>query len=535
MNFDLHTYPYTTRRVPLLASNGVVATSHPLSAQAGLTILQAGGNAVDAAIATAAALTVLEPTGCGIGGDAFALVWDGNRLHGLNGSGRAPSALTVEHVQQAGHTRMPRSGWLSVTVPGVPAAWHDLHTRLGHMPFEHLFTSAIAYAEAGHPLAADIARHWGREVAAAQQRTAPMFAGFLPTFAPEGFTPRPGSRFVSPGHAHTLRRIARYGAQDFYQGEIAAAIVEFSHRTGGTITAEDLAAHTSTWVEPLSIRYRDYDVWELPPNGQGMAALLALGILDGFDLSRYPRDSAAAYHLQIEAMKLSFADVYRYVADPACVAVPVQGLLDPTYLAGRRDLIGDSASNYGPGQSPQGGTVFLCVADRDGQMVSMIQSNFLGFGSGIVIPNRGISLQSRGYAFSLDPQHPNVLAPGKRPFHTIIPGFLTHKGQPIGPFGVMGAEMQPQGHTQVIINTLDYGMHPQAALDAPRWKVTDDRVLLELETPRHILTGLSACGHNLQVEVDPASFGRGQVIWRLESGVYVAGSESRCDGCVAAW
>jgi gamma-glutamyltranspeptidase/glutathione hydrolase len=533
MNLDLTTYP--TRRTPLVASNGVVATSQPLAAQAGLAMLQAGGTAVDAAIATAAALTVVEPTSNGIGADAFAIVWDGERLHGLNGSGRAPMALTPEVVARAGYAEMPAVGWLPVTVPGAPAAWQDLHARFGKLPFEQVLGPAIAYAERGHPVAPIVARGWARAVAVARQRAEPMFAGFLPTFAPGGAAPAPGARFASLGHARTLRLIAERGAREFYQGQIAQAITAFAQETGGLLAAGDLAAHTSTWVEPISVDYRGYTVWELPPNGQGLAALIALGILDGLDLARHSRDTAAAYHLQIEAMKLAFADAHRYIADPERAEVPVRGLLDPAYLAARRALIGPGAGSFGPGQPARGGTVYLCAADAEGRMVSMIQSNFSGFGSGVVVPGWGIALQNRGYGFTLEPGHPNRLEPGKRPYHTIIPAFLTRGRQPVGPFGVMGGHMQPQGHIQVAINTIDYGMNPQAALDAPRWRVEGDIVLVELETPRQVIEGLAGRGHAVRVEAGPGGFGNGQVIWRLPSGAYAAGSETRCDGCAAGW
>jgi len=533
MNLNIRTY--SSHRTPLVAGNGVVATSHPLAAQAGLAMLQAGGTAVDAAIATAVALTVLEPTSNGIGSDAFAIVWDGQRLHGLNGSGRAPAALTPAAVERAGYNDIPASGWLPVTVPGAPAAWQDLHARFGELPFAQLFAPAIAYAERGYPVAPVVARYWARGVAAASRRSDPMYAGFLPTFAPGGAAPSAGERFASPGHARTLRLIAEHGAADFYSGEIARAIAGFARETGGLLGADDLAAHSSTWVEPISIGYRDHQVWELPPNGQGLAALIALGILDGLDVARTPRDSAVAYHLQIEAMKLAFADAHRYIADPERADVPVGGLLDPAYLARRRALIGETARAAEPGDPPRGGTVYLCAADGEGRMVSMIQSNFVGFGSGVVVPGWGIALQNRGSGFTLEPGHPNRLEPGKRPYHTIIPAFLTHGNRPIGPFGVMGGHMQPQGHIQVAINTIDYAMNPQAALDAPRWRVEADAVLVELETARHVIEGLAARGHNVRIEAEPGGFGRGQAIWRLASGAYAAGSETRCDGCAVGW
>lgn len=536
MHFDLLHYPYPARRTPVLAANGVVASSHPLASQAGLAILRAGGSAVDAAVAAAACLTVLEPPSNGLGGDGFALVWDGTQLHGINGSGRAPAALSLEALHRAGYTQMPAEGWFSVTVPGVVQMWGDLHERFGVLPLEQVLAPAIAYAEEGAPVAPWVSFFWERGVAAARTRRGPEFDAFLETFAPAGRAPRPGERFVAPGHARTLRLLARKGVRAFYEGEIAEAIAAFSAATGGLLTADDLAAHQSEWVAPLTMDYAGYTVAELPPNGQGLAALLALGMLNGLDLGRFPRDSAESYHLQIEAMKLAFADVFAYVGDPAVVETPTAALLDRERLAARRALIGPVAQDFGPGPVMQGGTVYFCTADADGRMVSMIQSTYTGFGSGIVIPGWGIALHNRGLGFVTEPGHPNCLAPRKRPFHTIIPGFLLKDGTAIGPFGVMGAHMQPQGHVQVIINSLTYGMHPQAALDAPRWRwERDGSVHLELETPRHVIEGLISKNHRVQIDTEAGPFGRGQIIWRMDSGVYLAGSESRCDGCAAGW
>jgi gamma-glutamyltranspeptidase/glutathione hydrolase len=534
MTVDMLTYP--SHRTPLVVENGVVATSHPLAAQAGLAMLQAGGTAVDAAIAAATTLTVVEPTSNGIGSDAFALVWDGQKLHGLNGSGRAPMGLTPDLLEQAGHSKMPTHGWMAVTVPGAPAAWQDLHAQFGRLPFEQVLAPAIRYAELGHAVTPIVAQNWARNVMLAKQRQGAMFEGFLPTYAPNGRAPNIGERFVSPGHARTLRLIAQQGAKAFYQGEIAEAIAAFSRETGGVLTLDDLAAHTSTWVEPISIDYQGHTIWEIPPNGQGLAALIALGILNEMGIASLPRDSAAAYHAQIEAMKLAFADAHRYIADPTRADVPVRGLLSPEYLAERRALIGPRAGSYGPGHPPRGGTVYLCTADNEGRMVSYIQSTYMGFGSGVVIPGWGISMQNRGAGFSLEPGHPNRLEPGKRPYHTIIPAFLTRNGQAVGPFGVMGGHMQPQGHTQVAINTIDFGMNPQAALDAPRWRIDDDDVVaLELSTPRAVVEGLIARGHNVKIDAQSGDFGRGQAIWRMESGALIAGSETRCDGCAVGW
>jgi gamma-glutamyltranspeptidase/glutathione hydrolase len=536
MRIDLSDLPYRSARQPVFATRGMVATGQPLAAQAGLAILQRGGNAVDAALATAIALTVVEPTSNGIGGDLFALVWDGTRLHGLNGSGRAPAALTPEALRGRGFTGMPTHGWPTVTVPGAPAAWRDLHARFGKLSFDRLFEPAIGYAERGYPLSPVLARSWERGAQASRARSGEEFRGWEATFAPGGRAPRAGESWGSPGHAWSLRRIAESGAVDFYHGEIASAIARFASATGGVISVADLAGHSSTWVDPIGTSYRGYDVWEIPPNGQGIAALIGLNILEGFALDELARDSARCWHLQIEAIKLAFADAQRYVADPEHAEVPTAALLSKPYAAARRALIGERALDPHAGDPLTGGTVYLCTADGDGMMVSLIQSNYSGFGSGIVVPNTGIALQNRGAGFTLEPEHPNQLAPGKRPFHTIIPGFLTHDGAPIGPFGVMSGHMQPQGHLQMIVNTIDYGMNPQASLDAPRWYwERERRIWLELDTPADLARGLAERGHAVTIADHYGMFGRGQIIWRLPSGVYVAGSDGRTDGCAVGY
>ncbi len=522
--------PYASHRHSSFGQHGAVATSQALAAQAGLEILRAGGNAVDAAIATAACLTVVEPTSNGIGGDAFALIWDGTKLHGLNASGRAPQSLTKSLLEQKGHATMPQHGWLTVTVPGAPAAWRDLHQKFGRLPFEQLFERAIAYAEHGYIVSSTVARFW--ENAARRYATfqGNEFKNWATTFTQNNRTPKAGEQFFLPDHAKTLRRIAQTYSQDFYTGQLAQAIEEFAAQTGGVLTQEDLRNHTSTWVNPISTNYRGYDIWEIPPNGQGIATLSALNILEGFDLARHARDSADSYHLQLEAMKLGFTDTLAHVADPTRANVPIQGLLDKAYAAERRALITDTAMMPSAGQPPKGGTVYLCTADSDGMMVSYIQSNYAGFGSGIVVPNTGIALQNRGANFSLQANHPNILEPNKRPYHTIIPGFLSKDQKAIGPFGVMGGFMQPQGHLQVILNTLDYQMHPQAALDAPRWQWLEGRKIeLEQHTPNHLAQGLRHKGHEVNMQLESGSFGRGQIIWRMGNAL-VAGTDSRCDG-----
>ncbi len=531
LKMNLQSLPYFSRRTPVVAHRGMVATSQPLAAQAGLEILKAGGNAIDAALAMAAALTVVEPTSNGIGSDAFALVWDGTRLHGLNGSGRAPAGLTIDRVQAAGHTTMPNRGWLPVTVPGAPRAWRDLHDRFGRLEFERILAPAIDYAEQGFAVSPTVAHLWANAARSYATLTDRVFQPWFQTFTVDGRPPAPGDVWRLPDHAQTLRQIARTGSDDFYRGGLAARIAEYAAQTDGVLTMSDLGSHTSTWVEPIKTLYRGYEVWEIPPNGQGLAALMALNMLEGFDLGCLGRDSVEAFHLQIEAMKLALADAHRYIADPEQVEVPTSGLLSKEYAAKRRALIDEVARAREPGEPPRGGTVYLCTADTDGMMVSYIQSNYQGFGSGIVIPGTGIALQNRGHGFRLDRNHPNALAPGKRPYHTIIPSFLTRDGQAVGPFGVMGGHMQPQGHVQMVLNTIDWGLNPQASIDAPRWQVSAGLgVAIEYGVPHHVIEGLERRGHQIKIEPNVESFGRGQIIWRLTSGALVAGSESRADG-----
>ncbi|SCL14788.1 gamma-glutamyltranspeptidase / glutathione hydrolase [Micromonospora rhizosphaerae] len=540
-------------RQPLFAPNGAVATSQPLAAAAGLAVLRRGGNAVDAALAAAITLTVVQPPSNDIGGDLFAIVWDGERLHGLNASGRSPAALTREMVlaaterrgaepvdalggAQAAGPAMPARGWLPVTVPGAPAGWRDLHDRFGSLPFADLFADAIGYAEHGYPVAPGTAATWARGVAAHAALRGEEYVEFDPVFTVGGRAPRPGERWRNPDAAGTLRRIAATGAEDFYRGRIAVALDAHAARTGGLITGDDLARHTSTWVTPVSARYRGHEVWELPPNGQGVAALLALNILDGVDLAALPADERL--HWQIEAMKLGFADAHAYVADPERAEVPTAALLDPGYAASRRALVTAWAGDPVAGEPERGGTVYLCTADAGGMMVSLIQSTYLAFGSHVVLPGHGFALQNRGTGFRLDPAHPNAVGPAKRPFHTIIPGFLTRDGEPVGPFGVMGGHMQPQGQLQLVSATLDAGRDPQAALDTPRWYWHAGRSVLvepELAADHDLVAALQARGHQITVAEDPAAFGYGQAIWRHPDGGYVAGSESRVDGAMVGW
>ncbi|MBA4494662.1 gamma-glutamyltransferase [Paenactinomyces guangxiensis] len=517
------------------SQNGMVATSQPLAAQAGLEILKRGGNAIDAAVATAAALTVLEPTSNGIGGDAFALVWHEGRLHGLNSSGPSPKKISLEELARKGVKEMPKFGWLPVTVPGAPAAWAELSGKFGKLPLSDVLQPAIEYAEQGYPLSPILSKYWGRAVQIFQEvLKGPEFEYWFHTFAPKGRAPRAGEVWRSQDHANTLKLIAETKASSFYQGELAEKIVHFSQKYGGYLSQEDLESYQPEWVEPIKVNYRGYDVWEIPPNGQGLVTLMALNILKGFDL--FEKESARTYHLQMEALKLAFVDGLKYITDPDRMKVKVEELLSESYAEQRRKQIGERAILPQAGKPYTGGTVYLAAADGEGNMVSFIQSNYMGFGSGLVVPETGISLQNRGHTFSLDPDHANCLAPGKRTYHTIIPGFVTKGDQAVGPFGVMGGFMQPQGHLQVIVNAIDFAMNPQSALDAPRWQWKEGKIVeVERSVPDHIVQDLLARGHDIRIAPDSGGFGRGQIIWRNQDGVLAGGTEPRTDGAVAAW
>lgn len=528
-------FPYPSRRQLVYGRRGMVCTSQPLAAGAGLDILKAGGNAVDAAVATAIAMTVLEPVSNGIGSDTFALVWTGGELYGLNGSGYAPAALSGDSLREQGYEKMPFRGWAPVNVPGTPSAWRTLSRRFGRLPFEKLFDSAIRYAREGYPVSPIVSIQWREQYESfSRALNAPCHKGWFDTFAPQGRAPEAGELWASEDMARTLEELAETGCESFYRGDLARKMDRFSCETGGYLRGEDLAGYEAMWVRPISVRYKGYDVWEIPPNGHGLVALMALNALrqDVFPA----RDDARTIHLQLEAMKLAFADGQKYITDPAYMTRTVEQLLDPGYAQRRRSSITDRAQPPLAGDPACGGTIYLCTADGEGNMVSLIQSNYMGFGSGVVIPGTGISLNDRGANFSLDPSHDNYLLPGKRPYHTIIPGFLTRDGQAVGPFGVMGGFMQPQGHMQVVMNTIDFGLNPQAALDAPRWQWAGGmRIEVEPGFPQHLAEELAARGHDIRICANNRSFGRGEIIWRDEKGVLMGATEPRADGMAAAW
>ena len=535
MQFDAYKYDYPSRRNIVYGKKGMVATSHPLAAQAGLDVLKKGGNAIDAAVAAAACLTVVEPTSNGIGGDAFALIWSKGRLYGLNASGPAPASISPDIVKKVESRGIPKHGWIPVTVPGAPSAWSALSKCFGRLSLAEALSPAVTYAVEGHPVAPTVAKSW--EMAFRTYKVAlkdDIFQHWFDIFAPKGRAPRAGELWSSPAHGKTLRDIGETNAESFYRGSLAETISDFSRKTGGYLSEEDLASYKPEWVEPININYRGYDVWEIPPNGHGIVALMALNILKGFDFDQ--RDSIKTYHLQLEAMKLAFADGLRYIADKRSMSLSFEELLSDDYALTRRRCIGETALMPIPGQPSKGGTVYLSTADGEGNMVSYIQSNYMGFGSGIVIPGTGISLHNRGCNFSTDPSHENCLAPGKKPYHTIIPGFLTKEDRAIGPFGVMGGFMQPQGHIQVIMNALDFHMNPQECLDAPRWQwIKDKNIEVEQGFSPIAVQGLLDKGHNIRINPDSVGFGRGQIIWRDESGILTGGTEPRADGAIAVW
>ncbi len=507
-------------RKSVYARSGMVATSQPQAAQAGLFMLREGGNAVDAAVAAAIALTVVEPTSNGLGSDAFAIVSDGRELFGLNGSGRLPGAYEPDRKVE-----MPESGWLPVMTPGAPRAWHDLHTRFGQLPFARLFEPAIAYAREGFPLSPVVAHFWRR---GAERFQGSDFRAWQKMFMPEGFEPLPGAVWKSSDLADTLERIAASGARDFYEGTLARKMDRAARSGGGWLREEDLAGHRSDWVTPWSIAYHDHEVFELPPNSQGVVALEALGILGGSHPFATP--PAAHLHDSIEAIKLSFEDALDRVGDCA-ESGSARELLESGHLAKRREQLGPNPYRFTPPRPFLGGTVYLASADQSGLMVSFIQSNYMGFGSGVVIPGTGIALSNRALCFSFQDQHPNRIGPLRRSYHTLMPGFLMSGGRPLGPFGVMGGFMQPQGHLQIVQALVDQGLDPQGAIDRSRWRWDGGlRIALEPDFPKADARALEALGHEVVWADSGFGFGRAQVVLREHGGGFVAGSDSRADG-----
>lgn len=539
--FDPQKYAYPSHRTMVYARHGMACTSHPLGAQIGLDVMKAGGNAVDAAVAMASAMPLLEPTGNGLGSDCFALVWmeQEKKLYGLNASGTAPMALSAERVKQLGFDEMPKAGWIPTMVPGAPAGWAELSRRFGTKSLTELFAPAISYAQDGCPVAVNLAPQWERDarrIAAARQKDPAPYAYWWKSFMKEDGTPyQAGDLFRWEEYAQTLEELAATGCESYYQGPIMEKIVAFSSQTGGYFCEEDFRTYRPQWVEPITAEYKGYTVCEIPPNGHGITVLMALNILKGLSLPE-EKENADTYHNIVESIKLAFADTRACVADPRYMKTKVADMLSDRYAAKRRALITERALDPQAGDPACGGTIYLCTADPYGNMVSFIQSNYTTFGAGVAIPGTGISLQNRGANFSLDPTSDNCLEGGKRSYHTIIPGFLMKDGAAVGPFGVMGAFMQPQGHVLVVVNTIDYHMNPQEALDAPRMQwVGGKKIQLEREVPAHVGKKLEEMGHQVEILNTNLSMGRGQIIWRTENGLLAGGTEPRCDGTVAAW
>ena len=519
--------PFPCGRQPVLARN-IVATSQPLAAQAGAAAFARGGNAIDAALAAAMTLTVVEPVMNGIGGDSFALVWEGGKLHGLNGSGRSPAQWNAKRFENM--EGMPLRGWESVTVPGQVAGWVSLSERFGRLPFEDLFADAIRHARDGFPVSPVISRQWSEQ--AALLHACPGFDAFMP----RGRTPAAGEVWRFADQGMTLEDIARTRGESFYRGALADAMCRHAGEHGGVLSRADLEQHRSEWVEPVNVDFRGRQVWEIPPNGQGIAALIALGLLEHLPYDQTAVGSAQRMHLEIEAMHLAFADLQAHVADPAHMQWTAAQLLDPAHLRERaRGIDVQRASVHAPSQLPSGGTVYICTADKEGRMVSYIQSNYRGFGSGVVVPGTGISLHNRGSGFVTTPGHVNQVAGAKRPLHSIIPAFLTQGAKPVMAFGVMGGNMQAQGHVQMVLRHIVEGLNPQACSDAPRWRINDAGALtVEPGVPQAVVQGLQELGHRPEKQA-PGNllFGSAQLVQRLPADgevVYAAGSDHRRDG-----
>ncbi len=522
---------FLNQKQPVYAKNGVVATSEGLAAQAGLEILKMGGNAIDAAVATAACLTVVEPCSNGIGSDCFALVYYKNNLYGLNASGPSSRNINIDKIKERGFNKMPKYGVLPITVPGTPKGWAKLIERFGNLSLIEVLTPAIKLAREGFSIGHQVGWYFEKAIKHYEENNqGPEFKHFFEVFKNGNDFYKSGDIFKNELIAKTLEEIGYTNSDSFYKGYLADKIVSFMKKHGGFIDKEDLNNYDAFFVEPISVKYKGYDVFEIPPNGQGITTLMALNILKDLD---YSRKNYSVYHRQIEAIKIAFSDTLKYVTDINFMKANPDYLISEDYANTRRKEITDFAKVYEASDYKKGGTVYLATADKDGNMVSFIQSNYMGFGSGIVIDDTGISMQNRGHTFSLDPHHDNALEPNKKTYHTIIPGFLMKNKLPVGPFGVMGGFMQPQGHLQVLMNLIDFKMNPQQALDAPRFRWDQlKEVALENTFDKEIVEYLTNKGHDVVLEPRQSSFGRGQIIIKKDQH-YLAGTETRCDGHIA--
>ncbi len=539
MKIDAQSHRYPSVRNVVFAKHGMACSTQPLVSSIGIQAMAKGGNAIDAAIAMAGAMPVIEPACNGIGGDAFALIWTEGKLYGLNASGICPMNLTAEAIRARGFDKIPLTGWTSTIVPGAPKGWAMAHKRFGTLPLKELWAPAIKAGREGFPIQPNVEHmmknEWVKICDAAKRDGMAPYQGWFDTFTHDGTWYKAGELLVNPDIADTLEELAATECESFYHGKLADAICDFSDKTGGFFQKSDFENYEAMWVEPISVNYRGYDVYEIPPNGHGITTLMALNILNGFDLGN-DRNDPEVWHKMIEAMKLAFIDTRKYVADPRFMKTKVEDMLSERYASERRALIGDTALYPVPGNPSGGDTVYFCTADDKGNMVSWIQSNYKHFGSGIVVPGTSIALQDRAMDFSMDPESDNFVQGGKRSYHTIIPGFLCKDGKPIGPFGVMGGYMQPQGHLMVVVNTVDFHMNPQEALDCPRFQwVGEKKVQLEREAPVNVGLALAAKGHQVEILNSNLLMGRGQIIWRTEDGMLCGGTESRSDGSICVF
>ncbi len=538
LQFDPLKYAYASHRNVVYAKRGMAASTSPAASQIGVDVIKNGGTAIDAACAMAAAMPFLEPTGNGIGSDGFMLIWTEGKLYAMNGSGFAPKALSAKTVLDAGFKAVPNEGWMPVMVPGAMGAIAEVNRRFGTKPLTELFAPAVELARDGYPIPVNVAKQLEGECARINKvyDTNPkLFQTARDLFTKDGKPYQAGDLFSNPDAADTLEELAKTNCESLYRGEIMKKIVSWSKESGGYFTEEDFTSYKAEWVEPITADYKGYTVCEIPPNSHGITALMALKMLERLGLPA-ERELGESYHKMIEAIKLAFVDTKKYVSDPRTMKTKVEDMLSDKYADVRAALIGEKALMPEAGDPSCGGTVYFCTADGKGNMVSWIQSNYMRIGSLVVVPGTGIALQNRGANFSLDPASDNYLEGGKRAYHTIIPGFLCKDGKPIGPFGVMGGFMQPQGHLQVVVNTIDYHMNPQEALDAPRFQwVGEKKVQLEREVPAYVAQALAARGHQVEIVNSNIGMGRGQIIWRLDDGTLVGGTEPRADGTIAAW
>ena len=522
-------YPYPSRRNAVYSKRGMVATSHPLAVEAGMAAFRKGGNAIDAALAAAAALCIVDPMSTGPCGDLFAIIHTKGKIYGLNASGHSPQMMNAEALKARGLDHIPVTGWMPVTVSGGPAGWAALCKRFGKLPMTDTFAPAIELAQE-HPISAAYAAEVNSHIKQYREKNDAIFDPWFDYFAPGGIELRAGQSISLKDLGASLAEIAATEGESFYRGTLAKTMTDYAKRTGGLLRYDDFASYQCEWVEPVSVNYRGYDIWELPPNGQGITPQIALNIMEGFDPVTH--NDAQTIHQQIESMKLAFADAFAYIADPNYLTVKAEDLLSKQYAAQRRKLIGSKAICPPPGNPYRGDTVYLCAADGEGNMISLIQSIAGAFGSGVVVPGTGMVMQNRGNNFNIDPNHPNGIGPRKRAYNTIIPGFLTKDGRPIGPMGVMGGYMQPQGHMQVTMNMIDFGMNPQAALDAPRWFwQRENNVRIEPGYTKAVLEALTARGHDLDIDGN-GFYGRGAMIVRMENGILCGGTEPRGGGAI---